>query len=130
MSTNSAIAVKTSAGYKTIYCHNDGYFSYMYPVLSDYYPTQERAEALVGFGDASFIDKLLYPAIGSNHSFDHPDRDTSIFYHRDRGEPWHENATRLLSREEALKWQYYVYIFEDDQWKAYVGGQEVADYTY
>ena len=131
MSTNSAIAVKTSTGqYKTIYCHNDGYFDYTYPMLDTWYNTQERAEALVSFGDASFIAKRLSPSQGSGHSFDNPEEDVSIFYYRDRSERWVDNAPRILDRDNAINYQYYTYLFEDGQWKAYTGGKEVESYEY
>jgi hypothetical protein len=130
MSTNSTIAVKTNNGYKSIYVHNDGYFDYMYPMLDTWYISQERAEALVNLGDASFIAKRLVPSKDSGHSFDHPEKDVSIFYHRDRGELWRHNAPCLMSKDEVLAAQYYAYIFEDGQWKAYQGGVEVDSYEY
>ena len=131
MSTNSTIAVKTDNGYNTIYCHNDGYFDYMYPMLDTWYNSQERAEALVNLGDASFIAKRLCPAQDSNHSFDHPEKDVSIFYHRDRGEPWEYTAPALKkTKAEVLATQYYVYIFENGCWTAYAGREEVPDYDY
>lgn len=131
MSTNATIAVKTDNGYKAIYCHNDGYFSYMYPMLSEHYSSWERAEALISFGDASFIAKRIMPSRDSNHSFDHPEEDVCIFYHRDRGEPWHQNEPNFcLTKGEVLKSQYYTYIFEDGQWKAYQNGVEVDSYEY
>lgn len=129
MSTNATIAVKTERGpYKSIYVHNDGYFSYMYPMLSENYGTQERAEALVSFGDASFIAKRLCPSQGSHHSFDHPEKDVSIFYYRDRGEDFSVSFDN--TKEAVLKSQYYVYIFEDGMWRAYQGGVEVDSYEY
>ena len=130
MSTNSTIAVKTDNGYKAIYCHWDGYPEYMYPLLRDWYSTQERAEALVNLGDASFIAKRLTPSQDSNHSFDHPEEGVSIFYHRDRDEPWHQVAPNFyLTKGEVLKIQWYTYIFEDGTWHAYIGRQEAEDYS-
>ena len=129
MSTNSTVAVKVGDHYKAIYCHNDGYPEYMYPMLRDWYGTQERAEALVNLGDASFIAKRLTPSQDSNHHFDHPEEDVSIFYHRDRGELWRHNAPTIGSKEETLSSQYYTYIFEDGAWHAYIGRQEVEDYS-
>ncbi len=128
MSTHSNISIKTDKGYETIYCHNDGYPSYMYPMLRDYYSSWERAIALVSFGDASFIAKRIMPSKGSNHHFDHPEEDVCIFYHRDRGEPWEDNApTAQPSKQEAVRC-YYSYIFEDGEWHIYINGNEVDDY--
>ena len=131
MSTNSTVAVKTDTGYESIYVHWDGYFSYMYPMLDTWYNSPERATALVSFGDASFIDKRLTPSQDSNHSFDNPEEDVCIFYHRDRGESWEHNKPKTRkTKEDVLSSQYYVYIFEDGRWKAYQGGAEVASYEY
>jgi hypothetical protein len=131
MSINSTIAIKTDNGYEAIYVHNYGYFSYMYPMLSGYYGSWERAKALVSFGDASFIAKRIMPSRDSNHSFDNPEEDVCIFYHRDRGEPWHQAAPMFyLTKEKVLSSQYYTYVFEDGQWKAYQNGVEVDDYEY
>ena len=130
MGTPATIAIKTANGYKAIYCHWDGYPSYMYPLLRDWYGTQERAEALVSFGDASSIHKRLVPSQDSNHSFDKPEEDVCVFYHRDRGEPWCQNEPMFsLTKEEVLRQQHYVYIFEDDAWHVYIGGEEADDYS-
>lgn len=128
MSTNSTIAIKTDKGYEAIYCHNDGYPSYMYPMLRDYYGSWERATALVSFGDASFIAKRIMPSKDSNHHFDHPEEDVCIFYHRDRGEEL--NIFHCYRKEELFKRQFYVYIFEDGRWRAYQAGVEVDSYEY
>ena len=130
MSTNATIAVKVNDGYKAIYCLNDGYPSYMYPILRDWYSTQERAEALVSLGDASFIAKRMVPSLASGHSFDNPEQDVCIFYHRDRGEPWGQNEPVFcLTKGEVLAMQYYVYIFEDGAWQVYIHRQEAEDYS-
>lgn len=131
MSTNSTVAVKTDAGYKSIYVHWDGYFEYMYPMLSTWYSTVERAKDLVNLGDASFIDKRLVPSKGSGHSFETPENGVCIFYHRDRGESWNNvQPITYSTKEEVLRTQYYVYIYEDFEWHAYRGGVEVDSYEY
>ena len=126
MSTNATVAIKTDKGYEAIYCHNDGYPEYMYPMLRDWYGTQERAEALINFGDASFIAKRLVPSQGSNHHFEHPEEDVCIFYHRDRGEDF---SSALYGRAGVLRSQFYVYIFEDNTWHVYIHGKEAEDYS-
>jgi hypothetical protein len=130
MSTNSTIAVKTNNGYKAIYCHWDGYPSYMYPMLRDWYGSEERARALVALGDASSINKRLLPSQDSMHSFDKPEEDVCVFYHRDRGEPWTQNEPEFyLTQDEVIKKQFYVYIFEDGCWHVYINGLEADDYS-
>ena len=128
MSTNCTIAIKTDNGYRAIYCHHDGYPENMYPILRDWYGTQERAEALVSFGDASSIHKRLTPSQDSGHCFDHPEEDVCVFYHRDRGEDFYDATYN--SKVEMFRQQYYVYIFEEGHWKAYVNGREVSSYEY
>ena len=128
MATNSTIAIKTDSGYEAIYVHNDGYFDYMYPMLDTWYNSHERAEALVNLGDASFIAKRIMPSQDSNHSFNNPEKDVCIFYHRDRGEDFH--ITHYQTKQDLLSSQYYVYIFENSKWKAYAGRKEVSSYEY
>lgn len=128
MATNSNISVKTEKGYEAIYCHFDGYPSYMYPMLRDWYGSEERARALVALGDASSINKRLVPSQDSGHSFNHPEDDVCVFYHRDRGEPWEDTKPAIYTKEEAVRC-YFSYIFEDGEWHVYIGGEEAEDYS-
>jgi hypothetical protein len=125
MSTFCGIAVKTDKGYKTIYCHWDGYPGYMYPLLRDWYGTEERALALVSFGNASSIKKRLVPSVDSGHSFDKPEDDVCVFYHRDRGEDWEDVEPVFYSKESLLRDYYYSYVFEDGHWSAYKCEKEI-----
>lgn len=126
MSTHCGIAVKTENSYETIYVHNDGYRSYMYPMLTNNYNSEEKARALVTLGDASSIHEKLEPTPGIAHTFDFPERDVSIFYHRDRGEPWIGVAPSYLTREEVLNNYHYAYIWEDGEWHTYAYGREIT----
>lgn len=117
MSTHCGIAIKTERGYKTIYCHHDGYPSYMFEMLANNYNSEELARKLVSLGDASYIDRLLEPTPGVAHTFDFPEKDVSVFYHRDRGEPWNDVAPQTFTREELRSRFYYAYAWEDGQWK-------------
>lgn len=130
MGTPATVAIKTANGYKSIYCHWDGYPEYMYPLLRDWYCTAERAEALVSLGDASSIHKRMVPSMDSDHSFDHPEKDVCVFYHRDRGEHWAQvEPVFSLTKAEVLKQQYFVYIYEDGTWRVYIGEKEAEDYS-
>lgn len=121
MSTNAAIALRTGATYQTIYCHWDGHPDTMLPMLRENYNTQARVIELIGYGDASSIDKKLEPTPGVAHTFDFPERDVCVFYHRDRGDDWHScqsvcyTQRSLFSRMSVE----YVYIFADGEWTAY-----------
>lgn len=125
MSTYCSIAVKTEKGYETIYVHNDGYESYMYPMLTNNYNSEEGARALVALGDASSIHEKLEPTPGVPHTFDFPERNVSIFYNRDRGESWNDCAPFCLTKTEVLN-NYHAYIWEDGKWNAYKNGRKIT----
>ena len=126
MSTNSSIAIKQDDGYKAIYCHWDGYPSYMLPILNGSYNTEELASKLISFGDASSIDTKLEPTT-ETHSFDSPEEGVCVFYHRDRNEDWNHNKPSLyLTKSELFKHGVdWFYIFEDGQWNVYKDGKKV-----
>lgn len=123
MSTPSIIACHTEDGYLAIYCHNDGYPDHMLNMLQMHYNTREKAEALVNLGDASCIYERLIPSPDSGHSFDHPEKGVCIFYTRDRGEPWIQNAPAIYQKHQ-FKAHYYAYVFEAGRWVMYINGEE------
>ena len=122
MSTHCNIAYKTEKGYETIYCHHDGYESYMYPMLTKNYNSEELARNLVNLGDASVIEERLEPTPGVPHTFEWPEDGVCIFYHRDRGERWENTKPDCLTKSEVLNC-YYAYIWEDGKWTAYKNGR-------
>jgi hypothetical protein len=99
MSTNCGIAVLTDKGYETIYVHSDGYPAYMWPMLTENYASEELAKKLVSLGDASFIEEKLEPT-SNFHRFGTPEPGVSMFYHRDRGEPWSDVAPTTYTAKE------------------------------
>ena len=126
MSTNCGIAVKTTEGYKTIYCHWDGYPRYMLAMLQDYYNSEELADELVSHGDASCICKKLEPTTFM-HSFADPEKDVCVFYYRDRGEDWEDVAPAYHTKASVLHSRFdYVYIWENDCWTVYRHGRKVG----
>lgn len=122
MSTHCSIAVKTEKGYEAIYVHHDGYESYMWPMLTKNYNTEELARKLVSLGDASYIDKKLEPT-SDFHKFGTPEPDVCMFYHRDRGERWERNAPQVFTKTTLVNDFYYAYIWEDGKWTAYKNGR-------
>ena len=124
MSTHCGIAIKTERGYETIYCHFDGYPAYMYPMLTGNYNSEELATKLVNLGFASSINKYLEP-VTDRHSFDNPEADVCVFYHRDRGEDWIHNQPRAYIKQQLFSNYYYSYIWEDGKWNFYQGGRKV-----
>lgn len=117
MSTNSSVTVKTENGYISIYGHWDGYPSGVGEVLKNHYDTQKKAEALVALGAFSILDESIEQPEG--HSFDSRTEGHSVFYGRDRGEPWKDvkPETSLTMKEALDKYgQSYNYLWEDGKW--------------
>jgi hypothetical protein len=124
MSTQCGIAIKTEKGYETIYCHQDGYPGYMWPMLTDNYNSEELAAKLISFGYASYIDKKLEPT-SDFHRFGMPEPDVCMFYHRDRGEDWISNRPQAYTKRQLFNNYYYSYVWEDGCWNFYQGGRKV-----
>ena len=117
MSTPCIIAVKTEEGCQAIYCHFDGYSDYMWPLLNEHYNSEELARSIVALGDASYITEKLWPN-SHYHSFSNPEPGVSIFYHRDRGEPWDFVKPELYESEfKLLGLQPYIYVFMNGHWE-------------
>lgn len=121
MSTNSGIALRSGETFQTIYCHWDGYPSYMLPMLRENYNSLELAAKLISYGDASSIEERLEPTPGVAHCFMQPENGVCVFYHRDRGDDWLSCQPTCYTRSELFKrvGGDYFYIFEDGQWNAY-----------
>jgi len=62
MSTRSRIAIKTETGYRSIYCHWDGYPTGVGKTLMDYWNTPERIHALMDLGDLSQLGDSIQTA--------------------------------------------------------------------
>jgi hypothetical protein len=127
MSTHCGIAIKTEKGYEVIYCHHDGYPEYMWPMLTENYNSGEKADALISFGDASYIDKLLEPT-SDFHKFGTPEPNVCMFYHRDRGEDWVSTHSQTFEKSRLFNSFYYAYVWEDGAWHFYEGGKEKEIY--
>ena len=103
MSTHSYIGVIEEDGtLKYVYCHSDGYPSYLGRMLLTYYNTPELATGLVNLGDLSMVRsmvrKRLVPDKGEYHTFkkpvcEGPKGGITTAYHRDRKERFHINKT-------------------------------------
>lgn len=103
-----------------IYCHWDGYPSYMLPILTKNYSTEEKVKELLELGDISVLKPLVSPPEGEEHTFRDPHSDTTIAYHRDRGEEFHKRSTMseaLYNREYVnCNGVDYGYLFKDNEW--------------
>jgi hypothetical protein len=116
MSTRSNIAIETKDGLIcNVYCHNDGYPEHNGVMLTTYYNDEDSAHNLINLGDLSFVDKTL---------------ETTIAYHRDRGEdykgPQIWGMKREWLRENGEQFN-YLYSAKDQKWRCYIeSGYEVV----
>jgi hypothetical protein len=117
MATRSTISIKTKTGFKTIYCHWDGYPSNNGRLLLDYYNSPEKANELILLGDLSSLREKIHPDPNQRHDFEHPQPDVCIYYGRDRGEK--DTEPQQVSRAEKFpdRWQDYDYMYDGEQWK-------------
>ena len=110
--------------YSSIERHHDGYPEYMWPMLTENYNSEELACNLINLGYASSIDKFLEP-VTDRHTFDNPESDVCVFYHRDRGESWRENAPAIYTSSDLFSSYYYSYVWKDGCWNFYKGGRKI-----
>lgn len=61
MSTRCRIAVEHDGKFESIYCHHDGYLSYVGRKLQKYYDNAEKVRALMELGDISSLGDELKP---------------------------------------------------------------------
>ena len=117
MATRSTISIKEinafgNEQYKTIYCHWDGYPSHNGAILLEHYTDEEKVKKLISLGDLSALRPNVEPT--ESHSFDNPQEDVVIAYHRDRGE---ELCINTSYTKKYIKGEEYDYLFEDGVWK-------------
>jgi len=114
MSTRATIIAKTETGYKSIYLHFDGYISHTGKILFEHYQDPEKVNRLIGLGDISQIGERVEP-IGP-HSYENPERGTTVAYIRDRGETGCEAREFKTAKEAEIKGTAYKYLFENGKW--------------
>jgi hypothetical protein len=117
MATRSRIGLLEGDKVKSIYCHYDGYPAFVGKVLFEFYKSKERVEALLSLGNLSYIAPRIEP-LGA-HSFSKPEKETCVFYGRDRGET--ETEAVEHSYEDYIgfvdnDWTEYHYIYKDGEW--------------
>ena len=123
MGTRSEIGILNKDGTVTsIYCHWDGCPEYNGAILSKYYTDEKIVRELIKNGDLSSLGQNIEPNKDLEHSFENPQKDVCIYYHRDRGEEWAQVNYRTYSNinewEKIIKegWQEYMYLFKEDGW--------------
>ena len=88
MATRSRIGILRNNVVQSIYCHWDGYVEHHGPILLEHYNAYEKISELMNLGNISSLAPKIAPT--GNHSFDEPEDDVVVAYHRDRGEPFLE----------------------------------------
>ena len=125
MSTRAAIGMRLADGtIKAVYCHNDGYPGWTGAILGGWYTDPRKVKALIDLGSLSILGEKLEPAPGAPHTYDTPQPNVTIAYHRDRNDPlipansyadieeYAAQATEDFSAD-------YLYLFEDGKWRVY-----------
>lgn len=134
MSTRSYIGIADDAGIHFIYCHFDGYPGGVGKNLLNHYNSKEKAEELISLGAISYLAKYVAPVNeNSTHSFDDPDDDVTVAYHRDRGEerndPNKSHSKIGFHRAANTCGVDYCYLFEGDKWYYINVWKEPSDKT-
>ena len=101
MSTRSTISVFEKNIYKTVYAHNDGYFSGVGKTLMENYNTLEKISPVILNGDLSSLDTNL---------------ESTIFYHRDRGENLVDTNFSQYKLIGDIPAEEYNYVYSGSTW--------------
>lgn len=120
MGTRSAIIEKTENGYRGIYCHWDGYLSHNGVILQEHYQDSDKVSSLIDLGSISSLEERVVPL--GPHSFDEREKETTVAYHRDRGEDYEEpvKGSTIEEVESGIDHNGYVYVFTKGKgWSVY-----------
>lgn len=120
MSTNARIGIlNKDKSTDSIYLHWDGYPSHVTPILLRSYNTPEKIRELISFGDISILgDNVTKPDKSKPHSFNNPQPNTVVAYHRDRQEPWYDTKPlHTENKKKLLEPTYvpYIYLFDESK---------------
>ena len=122
MSTRSRIGIlKKDKSIESIYCHFDGYLEYVGKLLYSNYSNYDDVKELIKLGDISSLRKKIKPNTDVIHTFDNPQDDVTVSYHRDRKEEW-EQTKPLVSKNindfnKILddSWIEYIYLYDEEK---------------
>lgn len=118
MSTGALIGIydKDMNWIECIYAIRDGHR--MYPTLSQYYNSEEKAKELISLGNIVDLGPKVKPE-DNGHSFANPYRDVTLALHRDRGDRWGECMPTVMF-ERHFKPDSdvsHVYLFKNGTWE-------------
>lgn len=126
MSTRSAIGIMHGDNCKAIYCHSDGYLSYVGKVLLNHYDST-KANMLVAMGDMSMLGKEIGEKIDFNDRMVY-DTDNIAkqcrFYKRDCDEAGVDFKTFFNDQElfAGIDAEYF-YVMKDNVWYVSKGSE-------
>ncbi len=120
MATRSAIIQKLENGkFRGVYCHWDGYLNNNGRILFNHYKDYKKVTRLIELGSISSLNNEVDVPHGVMHSYDSPNSEITVAYHRDRGEDWDDTSyTEKDSLKEVIECidNYYNYLFINDEW--------------
>ena len=124
MSTKAKIQFPALGKNFSISCEWEGYPEGVGQVLLDHYSDPEKVKELISLGAISILGSKVNPD-DEEHSFADPEDDTTVAYHRERGD----------DLEFADGWLYYPFLYsfsEDKGWEVAEnkGQLEVLDLDY
>ena len=128
MATRSRIAIEKQDGtVDSIYCHFDGYIDGVGKTLFENYSDREKVEKLIELGDLSSLGSQIEPDSTKPHTFNNPQDDVTVAYHRDRGEDFHKSTDKNVETFFSDNFERNGYLFtKDNRWIVSRGGP-VAD---
>lgn len=124
MSTNCRIGIKyPNEKIESIYCHWDGYPSYVGEVLKGHYTDLSKISELIKGGDISSLGYELGSSSGV-HNFDNKIDGITVFYIRDRNEDPQSCKSKIVDNMDDFKQilsQEYNYIYDiiNKKWITY-----------
>lgn len=133
MSDRAIIGLYDGNTLKAVYCHNGGDRYDLGRTLLNHYARPDQAAALIELGDLSSVGKRLMPMKDEPHSFDNPNFDITVAYHRDRGEPLEitvipvEHGIMQAIRDAHIDSE-FCYIYKDGFW-TYLAGNSLRRLT-
>jgi len=103
MATRCLISKENNDGsYRVIYSHWDGGPKGVGHTLLNFYTNDEIIDRLLCLGCLSSLGRYIEPQPGVPHSFVDPAKDTTVAYHRDRGDSL--SVYDLESEQDFLEW--------------------------
>ncbi len=107
----------------SVYLHFEATVQQAGQILHKCYNKSAAAREIVKLGAVSYLSSSLFPKTGIPHTFNNPQSDVSVFYHRDRGEPLHKSSCRTVEEYRDLTSLQYVYLWINKEWHVSINEQ-------